>query len=93
MSFNSNGNNILDWFYPFSTQKSNTPNSAQTTNFKINNVDISNNYVGIGTNSNISVSQIYGNLGYYSDSSSIDTLFELNLPVFVTGTIGTDFVM
>ena len=92
MSFNSNGNNILDWFYPFSTQKSNTPNSAQTTNFKINNVDISNNYTKLGTNSNIPVSQLYTNLGYTYNNNPIETLFELNLPVF-DGSINTDFVM
>lgn len=88
MSYNQNGINMLNWFYS-SSMPSNPQNNTLTTNFRINNVDISNNYVKIGTNSNISVSQIY-NINYYSNSQNIGNLFELNLPVF-SGTINLDY--
>ncbi len=78
---------MLDWFYPIS-QPSNH-NTALTTNFRINNVDISNSYIGIGTNSNIPVSQLYS-ISYFSNGQNIGNLFELNLPVF-SGTINDDF--
>jgi hypothetical protein len=89
MSYNQGGNNILDWFYPYNASYSNT-NTASTTNLRINNIDISNNYVGIGTNSNIPVSQLY-TINYLFNLTSIGNLFELNLPVFLSGAIGTDF--
>ena len=92
MSYNANGVNILDKFYPLTSTKSNTNISAGTTNFKVNNVDISNNYVGIGTNSNIKVSQLY-TFNYSRNETNIGNLFELNLPVFVTGTINTEYKM
>lgn len=89
MSYNAAGINILDNFYPFNSQKSNT-NTAVTTNFKINNIDISNNYVGIGTNSNITVSHLY-DYKYFKDTiTNIGDLFELNLPNF-SGTINDDY--
>ena len=91
MSYQQNGTNMLQWFYPTS-EPSNTPNLASTTNFRINNVDICNNYVGIGTNSNIKVSQLY-NIGYYLNGVSIGTLFELNLPNFTSGTINVNYKM
>lgn len=87
--YKQGGSNMLQWFYPTS-QPSNTPNTASTTNFKINNVDISNNYNGIGTNSNIRVSQIY-NINY-NNVQNIGHLFELNLPV-LNGTIDDDFIL
>lgn len=79
---------MLGWFYPTS-QPYNYPNKAITTNFRINNIDISNNYTGIGTNSNIKVSQLY-TINYYSNGQSIGNLFELNLPVF-SGTINVNY--
>ena len=85
MSYNPNGYNqnttdMLTWFYPTS-QPHNLPNQALTTNFRISNVDISNNYTGIRTNSAIPVSTLY-NIGYSINSQNIGDLFELNLPVF-----------
>ena len=88
MSYNVNGNNMLQWFYP-TTAPSIAPNNAPTTNFKINNVDISNNYVKLGTNSNIPVSQLYS-INFLSGGQSIGNLFELNLPIF-TGTLNVDY--
>jgi hypothetical protein len=89
MSYNVNGQNMLQWFYSYNENTSNKPNSATTTNFRINNVDISNNYVGFATNSKIPVSQLY-TINYFSNGQSLGNLFELNLPVF-SGTIDTDF--
>ena len=88
MSYKVNGTNMLQWFYS-DLSASNIPNKALTTNFKINNVDISNNYVGIGTNSNIPVSQLY-TIPYNSAGQSIGTKFELNLPDF-SGNINVDY--
>jgi len=88
MSYNVNGQNMLNWFYSRS-QPSNSPNTASTTNFRINNVDISNNYNGLGTNSKIPVSRLY-TLNYFSNGQSLGSLFELNLPVF-SGTINVDY--
>lgn len=48
MSYNANQINILDKFYPVNSSKSNPNLTAGTTYFKVNNIDISNNYVGIG---------------------------------------------
>ena len=90
MSYNANGINISDKFYNFNSLISNT-NNAVTTNFKILNKDISNNYVGIGTNSNIPVSQLY-TFNYYIGTTNIGDLFELNLPFFY-GIINTDYKM
>ena len=92
MSYNSNGINILQNFYPISSTKSNTNIAAITTYFKINNNDISNNYVGIGTNSNIPVSYLYPNYNFFTNTTPIGDLFELNLPVF-NGTINIDYTM
>jgi hypothetical protein len=89
MSYNVNGNNMLQWFYPAS-QPYNMPNNASTTNYKINNVDISNNYIGIGRNSKIPVSQLYS-IGYNYLGQSIGNLFELNLPNFFISTINVNF--
>jgi hypothetical protein len=88
MSYNVNGTNILGWFYPYSSTSSNA-NKALTSNFRINNDDISNNYVGIGTNSNIPVSQLY-TIPYNSGGQSIGTKFELNLPD-LSGNIDVDY--
>jgi hypothetical protein len=93
MSYNENNSNILQWFYS-SSLPSNTPNKSSTTNFRINNIDISNNYIGIGTNSNIPVSTLY-NIGYYKNGINLGNLFELNLPIFnlfgTTYQINVDF--
>jgi hypothetical protein len=88
MSYYVQGSDMLQWFYP--TSAPHNINKASTTNFRINNFDISNSYVGIGTNSNIPVSQIYPNINYLFNGNSIGNLFELNLPV-LSGTINTDF--
>ena len=80
---------MLQWFYPAS-QPYNMPNNASTTNYKINNVDISNNYIGIGRNSKIPVSQLYS-IGYNYLGQSIGNLFELNLPNFFISTINVNF--
>ena len=77
MSYNVSGINMLQWFYPTS-EPSIAPNNAPTTNFRVNNVDISNNYVKLGTNSNIPVSQLYS-INFLSGGQSIGNLFELNL--------------
>jgi hypothetical protein len=77
MSYNVSGTNMLQWFYPTS-KPSIAPNNALTTNFRINNVDISNNYVGLGINSNIPVSQVH-NINYFTNGQSIGNLFELNV--------------
>jgi hypothetical protein len=90
MSYNQNGENMLNWFYP--TSKPNNGNFAQTTYYLIDNVDICNNYVGIGSTSNISVSQLY-NINYYLNETSIGNLFELNLPNFLSGTINDDYII
>lgn len=79
---------MLSWFY--SDINASNPNTAQTTNFNINGLDISNNYIGIGTNSKISVSQVYKNIDYFSNGVSIGNLFELNLAVF-SGTINVHY--
>ncbi len=76
--YNQNGTDMITWFRSFNQFYSNTPNTALTTNFKINNIDISNNYTGILTNSNIPVSTLY-DIGYYINNQSIGDLFELNL--------------
>ncbi len=89
MSYNVNGQNMLNWFYSRS-QPSNSPNTASTTNFRINNVDISNNYNAVGTNSKIPVSTLY-TLNYFSNGQSLGSLFELNLPNFYGKTINVDF--
>jgi hypothetical protein len=89
MSYNVNGQDMLQWFYPRS-QPSNSPNTASTTNFRINNVDISNNYNGLGTNSKIPVSQLY-TINYFSNGQSLGDLFELNLPNFITGSINDHY--
>jgi hypothetical protein len=90
MSYNENGTNMLQWFYPYSTTNSNGPNNATTTNFRINNIDISNNYSRSGINFNIPVSQFY-NINYYiNGTTNIGDLFELNLPV-ITGQINVDY--
>jgi len=88
MSYNVSGNNMLQWFYPTSAP-SIAANNAATTNFQINNIDISNNYVKIGTNSNIQVSQLY-TINYFSGGQSIGNLFELNLPIY-NGSLGVDY--
>lgn len=88
MSYIQNGSNILDWFYP-TTSPSIAANRAQTTNFRINNVDISNNYVNLGTNSKIPVSQLYS-INYFSAGKSIGNLFELNLPIY-SGTMNINY--
>jgi hypothetical protein len=89
MSYNVNGQNMLNWFYS-NFNASNSNKKAPTTNFRINDVDINNNYIGIGTNSNIPVTKLY-NINYYiSDGRSLGSLFELNLPVF-SGTINVDY--
>jgi len=92
MSYYANNSSILPWFYPVSSTKSNTNIAAAATNYKINNVDICNNYVGIGTNSNIPVSTLY-TINYKNNNLNIGTLFELNLPVFSGGTIDIDYTM
>jgi hypothetical protein len=88
MSYNVNGQNMLSWFYS-NFSASNTNNKAPTTNFRINNEDINDDYIGIGTNSNIPVSQLY-TINYFSSGTSVGNLFELNLPVF-SGTINVDY--
>lgn len=89
MSYNVNGQNMLQWFYARS-QPSNNPNIASTTNFRINDVDISNNYNGFATNSKIPVSQLY-TINYFSNGQSLGNLFELNLPNFITGSINDHY--
>ena len=95
---NQDSIDILQHFYSYDTRYSNTNISAGTTYFKINDADISNNYVGIGTNSNIKVSDYLKNCSYFRISSTnistnIGDLFELNLPYFSTGTINVDYKM
>jgi hypothetical protein len=92
--YQQDSKDILQHFYPYnpSYYNSNTNIPAITTNYKIDNVDISNNYVGIGTNSNIKVSDLF-NFSYLSNSINIGDLFELNLPVFSSGTINVDYKM
>lgn len=89
---NQYSQDILQHFYPYNPSYSNTNIPAITTNFKISNLDISNNYVGIGTNSNITVNHLYP-LSYFSNSINIGDLFELNLPLFTSGTINVDYKM
>jgi len=90
MSYNVSDTNMLQWFYS-NFNASNSNNKAPTTNFRINDVDINNDYIGINTNSNIPVTQLY-NINYYiSDGRSLGSLFELNLPNFLSGTINVDY--
>lgn len=77
MSYKVSGLDMLIWFYPTS-KPSIAANNAPTTNFRINNVDISNNYVGLGINSNIPVSQVH-NINYFTNGQSIGNLYELNV--------------
>lgn len=89
MSYNLNGSNTLTFFYLTSSPHIAT-NNAVTTNFRINNIDISNNYFGLGINSKIPVSQI-ANIPYNINGTSIGTLFELNLPNFISGAINFNY--
>lgn len=89
--YNQNNTNILSLFYENNTRTSNTNIPASVTNYRINNIDISNNYVGLGTNSKISASSKH-TISYFYDSSSIGNFFELNLPIFSSSAvINTDF--
>ena len=83
---------MLTWFYNGPT---NTKVSVANTQFNIADVDLSTTYIGLGTNSKISVSNNH-TIDYYVLSegkiTSIGNLFELNLPVFKSGAvINTDF--
>jgi hypothetical protein len=84
-----NGTDITPYFYT-KTSATNGPGATTATGFLINGTDISNTYVGLGTNSNIPVSQILGSSGFLKNGTDIATLYELNLIQF-TGTINTDY--
>jgi len=81
---------MLTHFYPITSPHIAT-NNAITTNFRINNIDISNNFFGLGINSKIPVSRII-NIPYNINGTSIGTLFELNLIKDISGgTINSDY--
>jgi hypothetical protein len=93
MSYNQNNTDILSLFYNknTNTSKSNTNIPVSVTNYYISNNDISNSYIGLGTNSKISVSSKHS-INYFYNSSSLGDLFELNLPIFSSSAvINTDF--
>jgi hypothetical protein len=92
MSYLQNSTNMLTWFYNGPT---NTKVAVANTGFTVGNVDISTTYVGLGTNSKISVSNnrtINYTFLQTPNKVNIGSLFELNLPVFASGTtINTDY--
>jgi hypothetical protein len=92
MSYLQNSENMLTWFYNGPT---NTKVSVADTGFIVGGVDISNTYIGLGTNSKISVSNnrtINYTVLQGGSLVNIGSLFELNLPVFASGAvINTDY--
>ena len=92
MSYLQNSENMLTWFYNGPT---NTKVSVAETMFLVGGVDISNTYIGLGTNSKISVSNnrtINYTVLQGGSLVNIGSLFELNLPVFASGAvINTDY--
>ena len=92
MSYLQNGENMLTWFYNGPT---NTKVSVTYTGFTVGGVDISNTYIGLGTNSKISVSNnrtINYTVLQGGSLINIGSLFELNLPIFSSGSvINTDY--
>ena len=87
-----NGTDITPYFYN-KTSATNGSGATTATGFLINGTDISNTYVGLGTNSNIPVSVKLSTSGFLKNGTDIATLYELNLFTIDAGTINSDYII
>ena len=87
-NFTKSNADITSYFNPISSSYVNAI-SNNSTGFQINLRDISSSYLGLGSSSNIPISQLFIT-NFTKNSVDISTLYELYLANYV-GTINTDY--
>jgi len=87
-NFTKSNADITSYFNPISNPYVN-PISNNSTDFQINLRDISSSYLGLGSSSNIPISQLF-TTNFTKNNVDISTLYELYLANYV-GTIDTDY--
>ena len=88
MAYTKLGQNIISYFTPTSQPYVNIVSNS-TTGFKINNIDISSNYLALGSSSKIPISQIF-TTNYSISNNDLSNLYELYLTNYV-GTKDVDY--